>query len=728
MLIRLNKLEYTSSMHEKKIRFTGWCTLLEQEQGVSITPILQNKKDSTSSNKFLDQTIANNIKNNLKYKVNLIKTNREISDYDQNLKGKMLLFEGEIETEYYDNELFIQAKTEQNTAFSNKLSIKFDKIRKTHAYFLSPQNSWVENDFFLVSFWVHRDTEGEEVTERDTEHHKLSAKLFIDDKEIGDFIEVKDAKHELVPIINKKSATILSRLVRASEIKSKKWVDIRAEIQFGSGQTHSISIDKFNLLPKSQKPAKLLNSQIDKDGNITLEANSFLGKISINNKEIKDKEVFDISTNDACFYNVKAKFKPSFGKNQIYLHEKNWLKAKPKSIQNYTNKLIYIHKSNFSKFKASLGYINSLVPKNLKKDNKNTENKKITLVSHNLSRYEGAPKVLYQVFSELKDNFSQIQVISPRDGELKKDWEALGAKVEICSGLEAQESLFNFNPKHIFANTIHSYWAINLANYLDIPCYWSIHESTDPYKAFFEVKDSNALINAFYSKAKFCFVAKATMDLYKEVFPEIDSIVIPNGIESKDSSTDSFTIKKELGISPNELMFLTVGTTTERKGQDIILEELSTLAKNKNHKYFFVGARENDFLDKLRKKITKLDLKDNVKLVKETKDVDKYYRAADVKLIASREESAPLVSLEALAYGLPIISTNVFGLAEQLEDNKTCLFFDHNKKGDLAKKIEKISSDEDLRKSLSKNAVKASKERFSKKRQIEEYKKFLINC
>ena len=49
-------------------------------------------------------------------------------------------------------------------------------------------------------------------------------------------------------------------------------------------------------------------------------------------------------------------------------------------------------------------------------------------------------------------------------------------------------------------------------------------------------------------------------------------------------------------------------------------------------------------------------------------------------------------------------------------------------KGDLAKKIERISSNKDLRESLSINALKASKEKFSKKRQIEEYKKFLSQC
>ena len=144
LIVRLNKLEYAKIMLEKKIRFSGWCTLSNKNQKVDITPILQEKLlkedkpyKEKATNKFTNETIASNVKINPKFNLNLIKTNRDINDYDKNLNGSMLLFEGEIETDYYDNELFIQIQTDQNIAFSNKLSIEFDKKEKTHAYFLA---------------------------------------------------------------------------------------------------------------------------------------------------------------------------------------------------------------------------------------------------------------------------------------------------------------------------------------------------------------------------------------------------------------------------------------------------------------------------------------------------------------------------------------------------------------------------------------------------------------
>ena len=53
-------------------------------------------------------------------------------------------------------------------------------------------------------------------------------------------------------------------------------------------------------------------------------------------------------------------------------------------------------------------------------------------------------------------------------------------------------------------------------------------------------------------------------------------------------------------------------------------------------------------------------------MIPETGDTAVYWPAADVFCCTSRVESYPLVILEAMAAGLPIITTPVFGISEQV--------------------------------------------------------------
>ena len=75
-------------------------------------------------------------------------------------------------------------------------------------------------------------------------------------------------------------------------------------------------------------------------------------------------------------------------------------------------------------------------------------------------------------------------------------------------------------------------------------------------------------------------------------------------------------------------------------------------------------------------------------------------RAADVFVCTSRIESYPRVTLEAMASGLPIISTHVFGLAEQLVDGVNALFYSPGDIPGLATALERLLADDRQRAAL----------------------------
>ena len=81
-------------------------------------------------------------------------------------------------------------------------------------------------------------------------------------------------------------------------------------------------------------------------------------------------------------------------------------------------------------------------------------------------------------------------------------------------------------------------------------------------------------------------------------------------------------------------------------------------------------------------------------------------------VIASREESAPLVSLEAMVVGIPIVSSAIDGLVEQLENEKTALLFEKGDSQTLSSCLLRVVEDSALRETLALNAKKVCREAF----------------
>jgi glycosyltransferase involved in cell wall biosynthesis len=78
-----------------------------------------------------------------------------------------------------------------------------------------------------------------------------------------------------------------------------------------------------------------------------------------------------------------------------------------------------------------------------------------------------------------------------------------------------------------------------------------------------------------------------------------------------------------------------------------------------------VGARAGQYLDALRQEIALRGLA-GVEFIDETPSPYEYYHLSDIFVCSSFEESFPRVLMEAAAFGLPIVSTNVHGVAEML--------------------------------------------------------------
>ncbi len=115
----------------------------------------------------------------------------------------------------------------------------------------------------------------------------------------------------------------------------------------------------------------------------------------------------------------------------------------------------------------------------------------------------------------------------------------------------------------------------------------------------------------------------------------------------------------------------------------------------------------------LRDGIAELKLADTIEMLPLQKDVTAQYRAASLYAMSSHHEGLPLVLIEAMAMGLPIVSYDCpTGPSDIVTDGKTVILVPYLNVQALAESLDKVMLDDDLRRSMSLEALKEV-EKFS---------------
>ncbi|MCC3648462.1 glycosyltransferase family 4 protein [Cytobacillus oceanisediminis] len=161
-------------------------------------------------------------------------------------------------------------------------------------------------------------------------------------------------------------------------------------------------------------------------------------------------------------------------------------------------------------------------------------------------------------------------------------------------------------------------------------------------------------------------------------------------------------IKKKLNIV-EEKVILSVGQYTHRKGFDILLNAGKEFPENVGV-YIIGGTPTEDYLELKNR----LGLK-NVHFVDfiSKEELKEYYMLSDIFVLPTREDIWGLVVNEAMAYGLPVITTDkcIAGL-ELVENYKNGVIIPVNDSKILSKVVNELIEDSSLLKSMSQNNLK----------------------
>ncbi len=147
-------------------------------------------------------------------------------------------------------------------------------------------------------------------------------------------------------------------------------------------------------------------------------------------------------------------------------------------------------------------------------------------------------------------------------------------------------------------------------------------------------------------------------------------ITIPSGVPIK----HFHNLPKEMGIAfrkenviPEEaILFVSVGRLEPVKGFDILLQSFALASKGRENMYLMIVGDGNE-KDSLKSLVELLGIARYVRFVGAMDDIRPALAAADIFVLASRNEGMGRVIVEALAASLPIIGSNVCGIASLIK-------------------------------------------------------------
>lgn len=145
-----------------------------------------------------------------------------------------------------------------------------------------------------------------------------------------------------------------------------------------------------------------------------------------------------------------------------------------------------------------------------------------------------------------------------------------------------------------------------------------------------------------------------------------------NGIDltKVKASRSGWDVRAELGIAPNVLLFGTAGRLTAVKAQHDFLYAANVILKHEPAAAFLI-AGEGVLGNDLRSLARRLGIESHVCFTGERRDVFDLIAALDVFVLPSLAEGIPMVLLEAMALGTPVVATAVGGVPEMITNGET---------------------------------------------------------
>jgi glycosyltransferase involved in cell wall biosynthesis len=176
--------------------------------------------------------------------------------------------------------------------------------------------------------------------------------------------------------------------------------------------------------------------------------------------------------------------------------------------------------------------------------------------------------------------------------------------------------------------------------------------------------------------------------------------IIPNGVElQKINQTTCKNLSQELNLGKDKSLVLSVGRLNQEKGHALLLEAVPEVLTN-NPQTIFALAGDGDERKTLEELTTKLGIDQHIRFLGRRTDALELMAIADIFVLPSITEGMPNALLEAMGMGTAVVSFDVGGVGNVIQDGETGLLVPANNIPALAQAIIRLLKGETERSHL----------------------------
>jgi glycosyltransferase involved in cell wall biosynthesis len=326
---------------------------------------------------------------------------------------------------------------------------------------------------------------------------------------------------------------------------------------------------------------------------------------------------------------------------------------------------------------------------------------RLLVFTHSL-KLGGGELYLTELLRHLAPRLPQFTVVSPADGPLREVLEKWGLEVVVtgrlpCVDPETYEGqirelvlfILGYEPDVILLNTLGEWAAADAAQRIGVPTIWCVHESFELDHWLDLTRGSGAwhpyikdrLVGTLGAADRLIFEARATSELFASYADASRRMVVQYGVDVGSIAAyardfDREAARAEHEIDDDAVVLLSIGVVGERKGTACLMEGFLKVAdQHPEATLIIVGDYPCPYSELLHQVMDEANVGDRLRLLPITPDIWHWYALSDVLVTASDIESLPRTMLEAMAFGLPTLSTNVFGIPELIEDGRNGWLF-----------------------------------------------------
>ena len=336
----------------------------------------------------------------------------------------------------------------------------------------------------------------------------------------------------------------------------------------------------------------------------------------------------------------------------------------------------------------------------------------------------GAGKCLLTLIKDMDRSRFEVVVILPknsllapfvRDAKVKLiEVDGIADKSLDLGAIKKLKQIFK-SEKPDLVHTHASMSARIAAKAAGIPVVYTRHSVFPPSKKISRGigKKINGAVNNFFAD-RIIAVAEAAKDNLTMTGVNSGKIdVILNGVYPLKKCADKESIRKRFGVAEDEKVVSIVARIEDIKGHDYFIDAADMLLK-KGIKAKFIIAGTGSYEEHLKQKVNKMGLNEQILFTGFITDADKLMNITDISVNASfGTEATSLALLEGMSLGIPAVVSDFGGNPGVIKSGVNGIIVPKKNSAALAEALEKLLTDDELYKEMSKNSQKVFSEKFT---------------